>query len=136
MVKGQKDGPKVNLKRNWQIMVHKQFTLRISCFFQTKSGMVKPTLEQFGKWRQAGIVVKYWRCNNTGKNRLLKQRTQSSDWQFAITFEYTTQDTPQQNHLAELGFAVLAARGRTLMHQANVLKAMRYQVFPKAFETA
>eukprot|EP00957_Ditylum_brightwellii_P002720 209034-Ditylum_brightwellii.AAC.1 len=98
--------------------------------------MVKPTLEQFGKWQQAGIAVKYLRCNNTGKNRSLEKKAQISDWQFAITFEYTTRDTPQQNHLAELGFAVLAACGCTLMHRAKVPKAMRYQVFPEAFETA
>eukprot|EP00957_Ditylum_brightwellii_P201229 15324682-Ditylum_brightwellii.AAC.1 len=89
-----------------------------------QSGMVEPTLEQFGKWKQAGIVVKYLHCDNAGKNMSLEKRAQSSDWQFAITFEYTVQDTPQQNHLAKLGFAVLAAHGCTLMHWANISKAM------------
>ena len=31
---------------------------------------------------------------------------------------------------------MLGNKGRTLMHRANVPKAMRYQIFPKAFETA
>eukprot|EP00957_Ditylum_brightwellii_P098686 7517055-Ditylum_brightwellii.AAC.1 len=48
-IKGQKAGPKVNPKRNWQIMVDKRLMLRMSHFFDTKSGMVEPTLEQFGK---------------------------------------------------------------------------------------
>eukprot|EP00957_Ditylum_brightwellii_P183688 13991136-Ditylum_brightwellii.AAC.1 len=117
-------------------MVDERSMLCMSHFFQTKSSMVELTLEQFGKWKQAGIVVKYLRCDNAGENKLLEKRAQSSDWQFVITFEYTARDTPQQNHLVELGFAVLAARGCTLMHRANVPKAMRYQVFPKAFKMA
>eukprot|EP00957_Ditylum_brightwellii_P117036 8927398-Ditylum_brightwellii.AAC.2 len=75
--------------------------------------------------------MKFVQCDNTGKNKSLEMRAQSSDWQFAITFEYTARDTPQQNHLAELGSAVLAAHGHTLMHRANVPKATGYQVFPR-----
>jgi hypothetical protein len=37
-----------------------------------------------------------------------------------IQYEFMARDTPQQNHLAELGFAVLANRGRALMHRATV----------------
>eukprot|EP00957_Ditylum_brightwellii_P139749 10649667-Ditylum_brightwellii.AAC.1 len=98
--------------------------------------MVEPTLEQFHKWQQQNILVKYVCCDNAGENKLLEKRGKSSNWKFDIMFEYTARDTPQQNHLAELGFSVLSARGCTLMHQANVPKQMRYQIFPKAFETA
>eukprot|EP00957_Ditylum_brightwellii_P197981 15083134-Ditylum_brightwellii.AAC.1 len=93
-------------------------------FYKTKSGMVEPTLEQFHKWQQQNILVKFVRCDNAGENKSLEKRAKSSDWKFDITFEYTARDTPQQNHLAELGFSVLAARGRTLMYRANVPKHM------------
>ena len=35
-------------------------------------------------------------------------------------FELTARDTPQQNSLAEVGFATLANRGRAMMHRANL----------------
>ena len=54
----------------------------------------------------------------------------------SMQFEYTARDTPQQNHLAELGLAVLANRGRAMMHYANVPKDIKMRVFTKAFETA
>jgi hypothetical protein len=38
--------------------------------------------------------------------------------------------------LAELGFAVLANRGRALMHRANVPMKERYKLFCEAFKTA
>jgi hypothetical protein len=53
-----------------------------------------------------------------------------------ITYEFPAGDTPQQNHLAELGFAHLANYGRALMARANVPLNIRYKVFTKAFKTA
>jgi hypothetical protein len=46
-------------------------------------------------------------------------------------------DTLQQNHLAELGFAVLANRGRALMrNRENIPKILQYKLFKEAFKTA
>jgi hypothetical protein len=56
--------------------------------------------------------------------------------ELTIQFEFTARDTPQQNHLAELGFTHLANYGRALMARANVLMSIRYKVFTKAFKTA
>jgi hypothetical protein len=53
-----------------------------------------------------------------------------------ITYEFTARDTPQQNHLAELGFAHLANYSRALMARANVPLNIRYKVSTKAFKTA
>ena len=53
-----------------------------------------------------------------------------------MTFEFTARDMPQQNHLVELAFAVLANCGRALMVKANVPERMRYQFFREAFQTA
>lgn len=53
-----------------------------------------------------------------------------------LTFEITARDTPQQNHLVELGFATLANRGQAMMNQANILLIVRYKVFKEAFKIA
>jgi hypothetical protein len=50
-------------------------------------------------------------------------------------FEFTARDAPQQNHLAELGFAALANHGRALMHTANVPLLVRHEVWREAFKT-
>jgi len=135
-IKGQINGPKVNSKRHWRMMVDERTGMKFSSFYRTKDGMIEPTLEQWNKWKQNGLVVKKVRCNNAGENKKLQERAGSKDWKLNIEFEYTARDTPQQNHLVELGFAVITNRGRTLMQRANVPMNMRYQIFPKAFETA
>jgi hypothetical protein len=43
-------------------------------------------------------------------------------------------DTPQQNHLAELGFAALTNRGRAVMHYANVPLLVRCKIWREAFK--
>ena len=48
----------------------------------------------------------------------------------------TARNTPQQNHLAELGFAHLANLGQALMNHANVPPKWCYKRFAKAFKTA
>ena len=42
----------------------------------------------------------------------------------------------QQNHLAELGFAVLTNRGRALMTRVNIPVYLHYKLFKEAFKTA
>ena len=131
-------GPKgVTLNNpNWLIKVDERTQLKYSEFYKSKNGMVEPTCEQFEKWRQAGYPVKFVRCDNAGENILLEKRCKSKDWKLNIEFEFTARNTPQQNHLAELGFAILANRGRALMHYANIPTAMRYKLFREAFKTA
>jgi hypothetical protein len=75
--------------------------------------------------------------DNAGENKLLQQRSQSADWKLNIKFEFTVRDAPQQNHLAELGFAHLVNYGRALMARANVPMSIQYKVFTQeAFKTA
>jgi hypothetical protein len=123
-------------KPNWRIMVDERTQLKFSNFFQTKNGMVEPTCEQFQRWKDQGKEVKYLRMDNAGENHLLQQRCESKDWKFQITCEYTAAMTPQQNHLAELGFAILANRGRALMARAYVPMKIRYKIWKEAFQTA
>jgi hypothetical protein len=83
-----------------------------------------------------GIKVANVRLDNASENKKLQTRAESSDWKFSIGWEFTARDTPQQNHLAELGFALLANRGRALMHIAHISKKVRYQIFQKVFKIA
>ena len=54
--------------------------------------------------------------DNTGENKLLQQNIEGKDWKLPITTEYTARDTPQKNSIAEVGFATIASRGRSMMH--------------------
>jgi hypothetical protein len=69
------------------------------------------------------------------KTRPFKSRTESADWNFKIQYEFTARDTPQQNHYAELGFTVLANKGRAVMHQANIPLLLRCKLWREAFKT-
>ena len=82
--------------------------------------MVEPILEQINKWKAAGKTVKYIWLDNAGKKKKLKACSESSDWKMNITFEFMARDTQQQNHSAEIRFAVIANCGRALMYHANV----------------
>jgi hypothetical protein len=98
--------------------------------------MVEPSCELFQKWRHEGNPVQYVRCDNAGENKSLQKRANSADWKLNITFDYTPRDTPQHNHLAELGLASIAYKGRSLMSAANVPMKIRYKVWTKAFNHA
>ena len=43
-------------------------------------------------------------------------------------FKFTACDTPQQNSLAEVGFATLANHGWAMMHRANLPMMDRYRL--------
>ena len=135
-IKGEKDGPPPNARRNWRIMVDERTQMKFSMFCTTKDGMVIPTLNQLARWNQNGMTVKYIRLDNAGENIKLQKVSDSADYKMNLQFEFTARNTPQQNHLAELGFTVLINRGRAMMHRANIPKEIRYKVFPKVFETA
>jgi hypothetical protein len=134
-VKGPEKGPNVTIP-NWRIIVDERTQLKFSDFFETKRGMAEPTCELFHRWKNAGREVQFLRMNNAGENLLLQQRCESADWKFNIKCEFTAAMTPQQNHLAELGFAILANRGRALMARANVPMVIRYKIWREAFRTA
>jgi hypothetical protein len=118
------------------VIVDERTGLKFSSFHQTKGGMVEPTCEKLHRWKEAGHPVKHVRLDNAGENKKLKARSNSADWKLNIDFEFTARDTLQQNHLAELAFAVLANRGRATMHAANAPLEMRCKVFREAFQTA
>jgi hypothetical protein len=114
-VKTPKGAPKIS-KPNWRIMVDERTGMKFSDFYEKKDGMIEPTCAQLNRWKDAGLAVKYVRLDNAGENKGLKERIHGAAWKLPIEFEFTARDTPQQNHLAEVGFATLANRGRAIMH--------------------
>eukprot|EP00957_Ditylum_brightwellii_P180474 13747644-Ditylum_brightwellii.AAC.1 len=72
------------------------------------------------KWQQGGKAVKFIRLDNAGENEALASRCGSAAWKLNIEFEFTGQDTPQQNSLVEVGFATIGNRARAMMTAANV----------------
>ena len=54
----------------------------------------------------------------------------------SFEFELTARDTPQQNSLAEVGFATLANHRWAMMHRANLPMMDRYHLAHEAFQCA
>jgi hypothetical protein len=78
-IKGEKEGPKVNPKRHWCIMVDEATNLKFSDFYQTKDGMVEPTLTKWAKWQGIGFDESNVRLDNAGENKKLQKRATSCD---------------------------------------------------------
>ena len=98
--------------------------------------MVEPTCEKWVKWKQHGKAVKFVRMDNAGENKLLEKRCDSETWKLGIVFEYTARDTPQQNHLVEIGITTIGKRGRAMMIAANVPEEMKFKLYREAFTCA
>jgi Reverse transcriptase (RNA-dependent DNA polymerase) len=120
----------------WCIKVDERTQIKFSSFHKHKDEMVESSCELFDKWKQGGNPVKFIRCDNAGENQTLQHRANGVEWKLNIEFEYTPRDTPQHNHLAELGLASLANKGRSMMRAANVPINVRYKVWVKAFQHA
>ena len=132
-----RQGMPIPSKPNWRIIVVDQrIQIKFSKFFKTKDAMVEPTCEQLHKWQQSNIGITHLRLDNAGENKLLQTRCSSKDWKMKCEFEFTARDTPQQNSLAEVGFATLANRGRAMMHRANLPMMDRYRLAHEAFQCA
>ena len=134
-IKNAKDGPPVS-NPNWWIMVDERTGMKFSKFYASKVAMVEPMCKQWHKWTTVGLAAKFCRLDNAGENRWLQKRCNSAKWQLDIKFEFMARDIPQQNHLAELGFAVLVNRGRALMTRANMPMHYWFKLFKEAFKMA
>jgi hypothetical protein len=133
--KDKKGEPKIT-KNNCRIMVVESTNLKISHFYAKKDGMCEPTCELIKKLKDMEIEIKILRMDNVVENKLLQQRCESKDWQFAMKYEYTGRYTPQCNHMAELGFSTLGNKGRALMVRVNIPMNKIYLLFREAFKTA
>jgi len=136
-IKPLKDGPTVNAKRHWRMMVDDRTGLSISQFYETKSGMIGPTCSLWNVWKeQLNITVKRVRMDNAGENRSLEKCANGEKWKMGIDFSYTARDTPQQNSLVERRFATSSNRGRALLAEANVPQKERYMIGYRAMSCA
>jgi hypothetical protein len=53
-----------------------------------------------------------------------------------IKFEFTASNTPQRSHLAKVGLAMIASRGRDIMIAVAIPKELHQHVWREAFQTS
>lgn len=123
-------------RNNWLMVVDERTKFKTSAFYDTKSGMIEPTCAQFEKNRYEGKPVKFVRCDNAGENIKLEKIANGKGWKLNLTFEYTGKETPQRNHLVELGFATISGRSRAMLSAARIPLELRYKVSKEALRTA
>ena len=128
--------PKVG-KPHMRIIVDEATAKYFLHFFKKKNEMIEPTCELFHQWQEEDKKkIKYLRMDGAGENKKLAKRLRSVDWKINPSIEYTARDTPQQNHLAEIGLTVLINRARAMMHRANLPLNLRYTLASEALKTA
>jgi hypothetical protein len=71
-----------------------------------------------------------------GENYKTKTCSKLVNWKVDIDYKFTAGAIPQQNHPAEIGFTVLAMRGRAIMSAENRGNRERYKIFREPFTTA
>ena len=98
--------------------------------------MTEPTLELFHHLAANNLQVDTVRMDNAGETTKLAKRAHSSDWKLKIKFELTARNTPQQNHLAELGFVTIMNRARAMMIAANIPPHERHKFTRTCMQTA
>ena len=91
--------------------------------------MFEPTCVKLNKLADIPGKVAYLWQDNVEENMKLAKRMGSADWQMRTRTKYTARDTPQQNHMAELGFTAIAAQTRAAMNRANFPLKVRYMLF-------
>jgi hypothetical protein len=98
--------------------------------------MIEPSCEKLFKLKSQRKSIKCIQCDDGGKNRGLINQLQGADWKIPVRFEFTGRHTPQQNHLAEVGFATIAGHGRAMMSATKVPKCYSEIFWREAFQTA
>ena len=124
-------------KPQWRILVvHPKIQLKLSEFYDAKDEMPEDTCEKMALLKQHGVSITHLRLDNAGENKALQKRCQNEKWQLGIQFEFTARDTPQQNSVAEVGFATVMNRARAMMHRANIPIEIRFKLWHEACMTA
>jgi hypothetical protein len=134
MIKEHKKGPNVP-KPNWLIIVDERTQSKFLTFHEKKNHIVEHVCKQLNKWKDASLPAKFIHIDNAGENK--KLHACLTAWRLQIEeVEYMAGVTPQQNHLAELGFMVLANHGQAIMYTANIPGKGRFLLFREAFTTS
>ena len=114
-------------KSNWNLMVDHAVGFKHSGFYESKNGMVEPTVQQLRQWKREQHRVLTIRCDNAGENKTLQKAC--DDRGLTISFEYTARNTPQQNSKVEKGFETLYGRGKAMLNGASVPEKEKYVLF-------
>ena len=121
------------LRPNWCLMVDEKTGYKSTSFHVTKSAMVEPICRKLANWKAKGLEVQTLRMDNGGENKKLVTVLNSPEWKLFPKIEYTARDTPQHNHLVEVGFSGLYGRGRAMMIDAQIPDEMKPVVAQKAW---
>ena len=124
------------VKPNWFMLVDAATGIKFSTFWKTKNAFIEPTCAQLHRWMKRGIGIRKIRCDNAGENKAWEARCHSADWKLDVQFEYTAARTPQQNSKVEVGFAIIANKGRSLLAAAHIPAAVRRLIWNEAFGLA
>ena len=130
------NSPNQPRRPNWCMMVDEKTGYKSSSFHETKADMKQPVCAKLANWRDNLMPVQILRMDNGGENKGLVKMMNSSRWKLYPTIEYTARDTPQHNHMVEVGFATIYGRGRAMMNDAHIPDEWRPVVAQKAMETA
>ena len=65
-------------------------------------------------------VVKFIWMDNSGENKKFVEYAENSDWKLNLVWEFTARDTPQQNGLVEVEFAIIIGRTRAMYNVSNM----------------
>ena len=119
-------------------MVDEYTGMRFLNWYAKKTGMVEPTTctRLFNQWNGKGKPVLIVRCDNAGENKDLEKECTGSNWKMVMDFEFTARDTPQQNHLAEIGIFNTSCKGRAMMSEAIIPSIYKFRCFVLATEMA
>ena len=101
-------------------MVDERTDWKVSNFIDTKSVIVELKYVQFEKWSQANKLAKMIWQDNTERARNHKLEMIKQYEKLNIQLKYTAKDTPEQNHLSELGLTTIATRAREMTSHANL----------------
>jgi len=134
-VKAPKSLKLVVARPQWHLMVDEATGMKFSAFYEKKNDIVEPTCVKLNKLADIAGKIEHLRQDNAGKNLALAKNMGSNDWKMKTKIEYTAKGTPQQNHLAELGFTTIAARTRATTNRANIPTEMRYKLFGEIANT-
>ena len=107
------DGSEFDLNQRWvKIAVDEATGKKWSNFSKTKNEMVKPMCEFLHQIKTRDNAIKIIRLDPAGDNHKLEKRRATVDWKELqpIEFEFTSQDTPQHNNLAELVYPYLGGK--------------------------
>jgi hypothetical protein len=135
IVKSTKDKSIQPIRPYWTLMVDENTAMKTTIFTESKAKMYEPVCLKMKAWKEKGKEVKIIRMDNGGENKGLVKVLNSAKWQMYPDIEYTARDTPQHNHLVEVGFATLYGRSRALIIAANVPNNKKHIVGQKAIET-